>query len=122
MNDRLQTALAQILDQLQGAASQYGPQAVQTLLAATRFDGLQNILYGIGFLAIAALCLYQARRLHRIKSGWSQEQEFGVIACWVFGVLATIGSLATLGNVWNWVAVFNPVLALAHYLIAKVTQ
>ncbi len=103
----------QVID---GAAQVVRINAVQSLLTGALAGGL---LYGgiraFSFFAQKAKAAYDEDDLGMPMIGWGVLIGVDVIACGI----ATAFTLGNIFDVWAWVALFNPKLALAHQLLAR---
>lgn len=131
MKDIEQKAV-EILDKLEALATQYTPDVLDAAVAIVQVNGIRNVV--CGFLGIAAIFLVRAvaRRsreycqaqydaFHEENPHADNGWEVGVAVSIIFGVIATlilaISSVVTLCDVWNWVAMFDPKLALAQRIL-----
>ena|ERR1700733_3041603 len=127
-NALLNAALGQIttiLKGLQGLAVQYGPAAYQAVLAMRRIDALQPLVTGLIALIILAITLkYFFRELSLAnKSDWTDSiHGVAVFITGFVGLCCAVTVMFTLLDVWNWIGVFRPDLALAHDILIKVTS
>lgn len=114
MNEQLQVQLAAILKAMQGAAQEYGPQALQLTLEVRRWDAIGTIVLGLLAFACGVFVGSHVKRL------WKEDgpAEIGAplavltLCCWVVAGFCLL-------DIWNWVAVFRPDFALAHDVLAK---
>lgn len=130
----LQTKLVEVITQLQSIVKDNAADAVNFGLGAIRIDAIGNIVIGlvcvvssiIGAIVIKKLIA----RVHKMMEGKSKHSfggEFSdypeyVISIIIISVILAIASIcaicAVLGT-WNWVAIFQPKLWLAHQILAK---
>lgn len=115
MKDVEQKAV-EILDKLDALATQYTPEVVDSALGAVTVSAIGNLITGVVLLLIAAGIAWACRRYWEALVEAADEPfvvVFGSLASLAPGVAGT----ATLLDVWNWVATWNPQLALAHKIL-----
>ena len=123
----LEEKAVEMLDKFEALASQYGPEVINGATSAVVVTGIGDILQGFVALGAAFIVWYLTKNF--TKYAKRKKDECGFLSDWEMGWAAgmgigifTSGLLAacgiwTLFDVWNWVAIFNPKLALAHRLI-----
>jgi len=123
----LETKAVDILDKLDALTTQYAPDVVDKTIQAVVITGISNLVYAlVGFLAMygswyatkkmTAFCIKQKE-----KNGYMSDWEtccilanvIGGSVCFAFAMV----SIRMLFDVWNWIAIFNPELALAHRVL-----
>lgn len=121
------SAIQEAFNKLADLAMAYGPKAGELGAEVERADAQGNLLRAwgaagiaivFGFVAsIAAWRLIEAEKANKYSSG---EGWFGVLVpCGFISVIFLLGSLLGILDWWNWVALDNPKLALAHDLMVK---
>ena len=123
----IETKAIELLDKLEALATQYTPEVIGAAEAAVRVTAISHLVYGVAGLLAAygagvlsvKLTRYFVRKENE-SDGWN-DWSFGYIMSSIGGVIAgTIFALASvfrLLDLWNWVAIFNPQLALAHKIL-----
>ena len=123
----LEQKAVDILDKLENLATQYTPEVIDAATSAVTVTALGNILSGIVGIGAAIFALWVTKnfakycRRKRQEEGWMSDWEIG----WALGLgvggitsgLIALISVWSLFDVWNWVALFNPKLALAHRVL-----
>lgn len=133
MNDALTQKVVEILGQLQGAAGsavemmgKAAPQVAEYAIKTKVYDGISTLVEGgLAFLfaVVTLIVLYRNRKSICEAFDYNNENLPVIIATIVFGfasVIALIAGLCTICNGWNWVAVFDPKIALAHDIVQRV--
>jgi len=141
MSVDVQFNVDQALAKLGELVSAHGPQAVDLAAQVVQVNGFGQVAIGAFALAIAVSVAVAALRLLRLAlrlegerkarvqdrsgaalypSANSEPAWVGLLVSGVIGTGALIVALNCLLDVWAWVAIFNPKLALAHQVLAKV--
>ena len=118
------------LAKLEALVAQHGPQAVDTAAEVVRVGAIGDLIVGAG-CAVATALIW--RTLHRVSTTrWKETDVFddpmgpfpmiALLAAGFLSCVTTIGALEGLLDVWNWVALFNPKLALAHQILSRVVS
>lgn len=107
MLDSLQEAAKQITTKLIDTA----PKAFEIICNIKTIDSLQLIALGIGFVALSVFFAFVLKTI--INQG---DEEFAIFVGTFTFVPCAIASLIFLFNMWNWIGVFNPELAIAKDL------
>jgi len=131
VDNALQSKLLEIIDKLQQAATnaataagKAAPQMLDYAIRITHWDGIQNVLVGFFLLLLASIGISIFVRKWEAICNLSHDDELCLL-CFFGGVaiLGTlIGALCLLLDVWNWVAIYDPKVALAHQLLQKVME
>lgn len=116
------------LAKLSELATQHGPQAVDLAAAVVQVDAV-NTLSGIpGYGALLGGTVWAMRWVLR-KARPEDEDDYGdhtwLIGLIPLGIAAAVfayGFMYALLNVWAWVGLFNPKLALAHEVFLKLAE
>ena len=121
MNGALEQKAVEIIGQLQHLA----PRATDLALQAAQINAWSNLLSGIAcLLAFIALAVFWRKAYWPWVHREDQDSCDGPFASFMAGavlsvLLATcgIGAINYLGDLWTYVGIFHPELALAHKLI-----
>lgn len=118
----VQFNLDQAIAKLGELVSKHGPQAVDLAASVVQVDAMGNLIrggaFGVAALVATALCFSFWRWILSDEG----DGEAAGLAClgsgaalvlWVFALVPVL-------NVWNWVALYEPRLALAHEVLNKV--
>jgi len=123
----LENKAVDFLDKLEALTTQYAPDVVEKAVAAVSVTGIGNLINAL----LGIVCLWFAFVLtkklvtycinKKIENGHMSDWEFGYTLSFAIGVFicGIIGasSAFTIFDLWNWVAIFNPELALAHKVL-----
>jgi len=123
----LESKAVDILDKLEALTTQYTPEVIEKAVQAVSVSGVASIVeallglvvaYGL-FLATKNLGAFFMKK--KEEDGDSSDWEIGYCLTYFIGGVATLitvlASLIVLFSVWNWVAIFNPELAIAHKIL-----
>lgn len=113
------------LDKLGHLIQAHGQQAVDAASSVVQMDALNeltNLPFAMILLTIAWFVTRRWLKWLQADDGDSELPAivgFPVAGIWLFAAFWTYQALFTLLNVWTWVALFNPHLALAHRVLQK---
>jgi hypothetical protein len=118
----LDDKIGEYVDIISKAAMKAGPQVMQFAIQHEHWCGVGDITIGFFFLVMTFVFLLL------VKKNWTamirSSYEDGIPAA--VGIVSAIGAACTLVvacvqllNIWNWVAVFNPKIALFHDILTK---
>jgi hypothetical protein len=123
MSGELERKAVEMLEKLEGLAVEHAPEALEIAAATARVTAIGNIITGFIFVAIAGLIGFGTYTFARYSI--KKSDEGGYLSDWgflgFFGCLAGGGStfvavaigLPHVLQVWNWVALLDPKLAIA---------
>lgn len=118
MPENLEAKAVEMIERLEGLAAQIAPEVMDAALTVTSIGAAGNLIASLALFLIACLALYVPRGW--IKKGLdSLGGEVQVIYLSVALTLmftACVIFACNWFNIWNWVALFNPELAIAHRL------
>lgn len=131
--------VVEMLDQLQHGAVkvgeaivQYSPDVTDAMFWVVRLNAIQNLVLAIAVLVLSAFGFWYAASLSKkIKAlpedSWNSSAKAMDLTMgkWVTRVVSSfplVISGASLIDVWNWVAVFEPKLWLAKQIINQVLK
>ena len=111
---------------IQGAVTKYGPQAWHVATLLQQIGAAQNLLLAALAFIVAILFITPGQRnlattqpVTSYSTPENDQKRMWGIAQWItgafFSILAGIGLL----DVWNWVGLFYPGLAIAHDALSK---
>ncbi|MGI9541942.1 MAG: hypothetical protein ACR2MX_01710, partial [Cyclobacteriaceae bacterium] len=96
----------------------YAPDVLDSVVEAARISAIGDIIYGfLGFvLAFVAYKIFYILYYMISKSIEERSVEFfcSLLAIGIVFSIVSICMMSNLIDIWNWVGVFNPKLALAH--------
>lgn len=120
----LEQKTVEILDKLDALATQYAPEVVDSAIGIMQVSGASKIilgLLGLCFVCAIAFSVCKGVKYCAKKQEENREWEAGAPIIITLGVIFSVGiliaSLTALLNVWNWVAMFDPKLALAQRIM-----
>lgn len=116
----------ELLDKLDSIATQYAPDVINSAIKVVQVNGLLYIFYGILCIIGCFICVSVTKKLVNTftelkkSGGYRSDWEVGIAVSYGAGAAVTIVlaicSIRGLCNVWNWIAIFDPKLALANKL------
>ena len=116
----------EILDKLDAVATQYASDGINSAIKVVQVNGVADIFYGmigiIGCFICVIVAIKLANKCTELKKryGYNSDWEVGVAISYILGAVVTIVlaicSIIELCDVWNWIAMFDPKLALANKL------
>lgn len=123
--------VAIILEKITAVVEQNGPAAIQTAQAVVQMNALNNLTGVIFYGALAAFFIFLTVwcRKKWVSINTNPQRKPGddadgyIVATIVVGIGAIFFSACAvfpLLDVWNWVAIFNPKLALAHEIMKNI--
>lgn len=123
----LEQKVVELFDRFEELAVQYTPEVIEKATAAVSVTAIGNLVGGLsGLVAVYAVwwltknCATYCRNKKQ-DGRWANDWDIGWIISFVIGGVSggciAIISLFELIDIWNWVAVFNPQLALAHQVL-----
>lgn len=131
MKEKYLEKLEELAQQLKEKATELGPEAWEAALQVIRFNAAQKLVYSfLGIVILSALSYWWW--VPKYKEGWQArrdasriDEEAGVLRM-IYSAIGVICTLAIvvigcleLFDIWNWIAVFEPRLKLAHDIYEK---
>lgn len=110
--------------------AKHGPDAVNLAAQVVQINAVQTLLTGAASAVILGVAVKAFGFFARRQQAAYAEDDIGLpMIGWLLvllgdliaGGIATAYTLGDLLDVWAWVALFNPKLALAHEVLAKLT-
>lgn len=110
-----------LTDQATLVAKQYGPQAWNVICGVKRIDSIGYLVIGFILLIVGIFSGLFLRALtrHHDEWGWSPDACIASIVASIVGVFLGVIGICMVLNVWNWVGISDPGLAIAHDVIEK---
>lgn len=125
MGDVLQAKVVDLLNGLSQGIGKYGPEALDLMLQGVYWHSLFSLIIGgVLFAAFLVLLVVFFKKTFpwAIQHDVSDEcGSFAVMVNGVAGIAALVVSLCLLFNIWNWIGVYSPKVALAHQIIEMMT-
>lgn len=115
----------ELIEGLEKLTAQYAPDVADAALALTTINGMGNIVFGL-FSAVAVFVMYKLiiKLVHISRNTRDDNTEIlcilGAITLGVGFIIFFIVAMAKLTNIWNYVAIFEPKLALAYQVFKGV--
>jgi len=122
----LEDKAVDLLDKLETLAEKYTPETIDAALAAVSVSGIGDILFGVFGLVGIAVASKPIRKLINYMHQKDKDEPYelwdlGLCPTWATYSLVTlplsIAAICNLLDIWNWVAIFQPKLALAHQIM-----
>lgn len=119
----IDAALAKLGD----LVAKHGLDAVNLAAQVVQVNAIDTLVSGLGYATIGGALFMAARfslrRLQAMDSSYDGALGWGLAlgSTSAATLLLAYFAVACLTNVWAWVALFNPKLALAHDVLAKLT-
>lgn len=107
----LEAKAVELLDKLEKITITLTPQALDVAEGCMRVAGLQRVVIGLIILAITFLISYKTS-----KKDYGEGNPAPAFIYIICTGAAVVGS-SWLFNIWNWIAIFNPKLAIANKLL-----
>lgn len=125
--ETLTSNLNQMLTSVQEVASlitskliEAAPKALEAILWIKRIEGIQELLTGV-LLLIASLSAYKIGVRLKNTIQCKSDAAFTYTMLTIISIAITVLSFTYfLGDVWNWIAVFKPDLAIAKELVDSI--
>lgn len=130
MTSSVETKIVSMLDALQHGivtvgekAVKYSPDIADAALSVTQITGAAELLYGIGQGIALFLCVKFCLFFYKTAV---EDDSFGAGLAVAGFASASVGLAISViyafFNVWNYVAIFNPKIYIAHQIIEKVMK
>ncbi len=116
----LEDKISQYLEVLSKAAAQAGPQVMQFAIQHEHWCGIVDVVIGLFFLIVSlfsGICL--ARNWKRLHANCVYGPDGEMLCLAAAQLITLVVACLQLLNIWNWVAVFNPRIALFHDILCK---
>jgi len=113
----------EIMDKLDKLATQYAPDVMESALAAVQVSAVGNLVMSVAAIlfvvVVGYVCLKYWRHSHTDESSYESETicEAITVVYIVLGFIVLAVCIIQISDVWNYVAIFNPKLALAHKIL-----
>lgn len=124
----LEAKAVDLLDKLEALATEYTPEIIDTSVSIVQISAWGDIFYCIMSMVMGVGILFGAKYwykffMQKYKDSKSYTSDYDMLAQAGGFILVLIGSVCTivgftsLMDIWLWVGVFNPELALAYKLL-----
>ena len=124
---KVEEKAVELLDKLDSLATQYTPEVIDGATSAVTVTAIGELIWGVIGLLSAYLIFRAGKSLTAFLV--KKKEEDGYWSMWEIGfgmssgitifacTILTLTSVFGLFNIWNWVAIYNPELALAHRIL-----
>ena len=123
----LENKTVELLDKFDSLATQYAPTVIDAAVASVQVTAIGNLVWGVFGLVCAFTTWWLSKnfskyaRKKKNDNGYMSDWDVGMTIGASVGILSStiiaVTSVASLFNIWNWVAIFNPELAMAHIVL-----
>ena len=127
--NQLTNKLLEIINQVQNQVSAHAGDAINILLLNTQIDAINNLVIGFLSLGIACITFFFLKKFwigfQKESSNYTGDEFpyiMGMFLCGLLFLISLLLSINYLLDIWNWMALFNPKLALAHSIIQHFTK
>lgn len=112
-----------ILVEMVNSFNQISPKVLNIAVEITRINSLQWLIGGgLGLLILSGVFAYLANfAWKKLNVKYDERAQVLFIFSIVLSGTSALFAGINLFNVWNWIGVFNPTLALAHEILNQVT-
>jgi len=120
----LEEKAVDILDKLENIITSYAPEVTEAALAVIQISALQDLLFGFISIPLLFAAFFGGIRM---ASFCNKKDEETCGDDWIGGIVISVALALTISiisiigiygllDVWTWVAIFNPELALVHQI------
>jgi hypothetical protein len=116
------------LQKLEAGIIKIAPLAWQSAITIKRIDSIQNLIIGFILLILSLVGLKLLKQIYKIAKetdydtydlpGWIFGAVFGTIAY----IILLIFTLTQLLDIWTWMGLFDPRIAVIHDIYLKVVS
>ncbi len=112
----LESKAVELLTKFDDLATQYAPDVIDAALNVVVINGLSSIITSLS-LFFAVWLLYKFLKV-KIDGIEDEVGKFiGIVFFWLLLFSMSSAAFARITEIWNWIAIFDPKLALAHKLL-----
>ena len=123
----LENKAVDLLDKLEALTTQYAPDVIDKAVHAVAMTGISNLVNALVGLLALVFVWYATKKLtvffmkKKEEDGYLSDWEVGYTLSYLAGAIICVSigltNIWTLFDVWNWTAIFNPELAMAHRVL-----
>lgn len=120
----LEEKAVELIEKFELFAKQYTPEAIEMVKTVTQVSGISEIIDGSIFSLTGVVLAFATDKLVRYFYNLEKKDNndyFYTISSFVIGCpltsIAILTGVSHLLDIWNWVAIFKPELAIAHKLL-----
>lgn len=110
--------IATILERLNQVITDHGTEAMDLALWSIRLDAILNLLFSFLFM-LTTILVFKWYKQYMAWDKRNESTDFLGLICMVFYAIALVMVTTTIMNPRNWIAVYDPQLALARGLMSK---
>ena len=125
--DTLESKTVEILDKLDTLTTQYAPGVVDKALDAVFVTGASNLINGVVNLLLAYFIWAITKRIvlfcaeKKREGNTYNDWDIGFVIAYFCGgitiIVCLLNGICDLVDLWSWVAIFDPELALVHKVL-----
>jgi len=126
----LEQKSTELLNRLENLAEQYTPEVIDMAMSAVLMTGIADLVSTFFWMAFSVIWLFMARKFYFFCAYKEQYGDSSIWDSWDWDLLKfilyislsipiilLIVGINLLTDLWTWIAIFNPKLALAHQLL-----
>ena len=106
-----------LVEKYDALAAQVAPEVLEMVVRTTQIDGLGSIITGFVFFALWGGLMYGLYKLNPKfddMNDWVIPQIIGMI---MGSIIFLMPACFMVLNMWNWIAIWHPDLAITHQII-----
>lgn len=125
----LESKAVDILDKLDAVVTQYAPEVGEAVVEAVRITSIGSLISALILIILSSILMFLTLKwatYYTLKADSESCMEEGldpragfwfvsIIGHFMFAILA-ISAICIICDIWVWVGIFNPKLALAHQI------
>ena len=116
--DGIEEKAIELIEKFEALAVDVAPDAIELGLMAARVSAIQDLIFSVAWVALAALLLRAPIMMWRWAEDWGMDDRVGVTVLTsapsaVFCGFGVIGLL----NIWSWAGIFYPELWIAKQVL-----
>lgn len=123
----LESKAVDILNKMEALTTQYAPDVTEAAFMAVRVSGIGDLIICVVLVLFGSIGIYMSGRFKKFcekkkeeapgYSSWGEVGEVIVIFAIAFGGTSSLIGAICMFDIWLWVAIFNPELAMAHKIL-----
>lgn len=115
---KLEDKAVELLGKLEDLSTEYAPEVIDAAAASVQVTAAQQLVYGVVWLIVGLICVWGVKKAYTNPDGFTEGGACVVIVvgC-VVSFVSIIMVIFNLTDLWTYVALINPKLALAHKIL-----